>query len=304
MTPRVVLAPLALLLAAAACHGAEAWRSFDAARAFAHAERLVDLGPRPSGSPEIERSREYIAARLHEAGLRVRRQVFVEQTPRGPLEFVNLIAESPREWGDYLPWRKPRRVVLASHYDTKWLPEMRFVGANDGGSSTAALIEIARATATARLHPWGCDLEFVFFDGEEATREYSPTDGLHGSRYYVRRAKEDGALGRLRAMLLLDMIGDRDLSVMIPRGDPDLTRRIFAAATALGLREYFRYSPMPMVDDHMPFALEGVSTTDLIDFEYGPANGWWHTAQDTLDKLSPRSLEIVGQTVLKTLETD
>ncbi len=304
MRPRVFAAPFALLLVGAACHGAEAWRSFDTPRAFAHAVKLVAFGPRPSGSAEIERSREYIAARLHEAGLRVRRQVFVEQTSRGPVEFVNLIAEPPREWSDDLPWRKPRRIVLASHYDTKWLPEMCFVGANDGGSSTAVLIEIARATVAAKLRPWGCRPEFVFFDGEEATREYSPTDGLHGSRYYVRRAKEDGTLGRIRAMILLDMIGDRDLSAMIPRGDSDLTRRVFAAATALGLREHFRYSPAPMVDDHMPFAMEGVPTADLIDFEYGPANGWWHTTEDTMDKLSPRSFEIIGQTVLKTLETD
>ena len=304
MTPRVVASLLALLLAAAICHGAEAWKSFDAARAFAHAVGLVEIGPRPSGSPEIERSREYIAARLHEAGLRVRRQVFVEQTPRGPIEFVNLIAEPPREWSDHLPWRKPRRIVLASHYDTKWLPEMRFIGANDGGSSTAVLIEIARATVAAKLRPWGCRPEFMFFDGEEATREYSPTDGLHGSRYYVRQAKKEGTLGRIRAMLLLDMIGDRDLSVMIPRGDPDLTRRVFNAAAALGVRERFRLSAGPILDDHAPFAAEGVPTVDLIDFEYGPANGWWHTAEDTMDKLSPRSFEMIGQTVLKALETD
>ncbi|MCC7519354.1 MAG: M28 family peptidase [Verrucomicrobiae bacterium] len=304
MTFRALAPFFALLAATAVGRGEEAWRAFDENRALGHVEKLVAIGPRPSGTPEIERAREYLAARLHEAGLRVRRQVFVETTPRGPIEFVNLLAELPGCWTDVLPWRRPRTVMVASHYDTKWLPEIRFVGANDGASSAAALIEIGRAAVAANLRPWGCRLELAFFDGEEAVREYSSDDGLHGSRYYVRHAKESGALARLRALILLDMIGDRDLSALLPRGDPELTRRIFAAAETLGLRESFRYSEKEILDDHTPFVSEGVPAVDLIDFDYGPANSWWHTAEDTLDKVSARSLGIVGRTVLKALETE
>lgn len=297
-------ATFALLLAAAACRGGEAWSAFDPERALGHVRQLVEIGPRPSGSPEIERAREYLTARLHEAGLRVRRQAFMEPTPRGPIEFVNLIAEVPGRWTDHFPWRRPKTLLLASHYDTKWMPEIRFVGANDGGSSAATLVEIGRVAAAARLRPWGCRLELVFFDGEEAVRAYSPEDGLHGSRYFVRRAKETGALDRIRALILLDMIGDRDLTVLLPRGNPDLTRRIFAAAASLGVRENFRYSPLEILDDHAPFAAAGVPAINLIDFDYGPSNSWWHTAEDTLDKISANSLAIVGKTVLKALETD
>ncbi|NUN94144.1 MAG: M28 family peptidase [Verrucomicrobiae bacterium] len=304
MTSRLLAAPLAFLLAAVACRGSEAWRAFDSERALAHVRKLVEIGPRPSGSPEIERTREYLTARLHEAGLKVRRQTFMEPTPRGPIEFVNLIAEVPGRWTDHLPWRRPKTLLLASHYDTKWMPEIRFVGANDGGSSAATLVEIGRVAAAARLRPWGCRLELIFFDGEEAVRAYSPEDGLHGSRYFVRRAKKTGALDRIRALILLDMIGDRDLSVLLPRGDPDLTRRIFAAAASLGMRENFRYSPSEILDDHAPFAAEGVPALNLIDFDYGPSNAWWHTAEDTLDKIRARSLEIVGKTLLKALETE
>lgn len=304
MNPLARAAALALLLGATPCPAGEAWRAFDAERAFAHVSRLVEIGPRPSGTPEIERAREYLSARLHESGLTVRRQSFIEQTPRGPIEFVNLIAELPAPWTDRLPWRRPRTVIVASHYDTKWMPDIRFVGANDGGSSSGALIEIGRAAAAANLRPWGCRLELVFFDGEEAIHEYGPSDGLHGSRYFVRRAKGEGSLGNLRALVLLDMVGDRDLSVLLPRGDPELTRRVLAAAEAVGARDRFRLSPTDMLDDHAPFAAEGVPALDLIDFDYGPANSWWHTAEDAMDKLSPRSLEAVGRTVLKALETD
>ncbi len=276
-------------------------RDFDGARAFEHVRRQVEFGPRPSGSMELQRTRDYLKAELRAAGLEVEEQAFTEMTPRGPIRFVNLLAHSPRPFLAAILHPSSPTVIVASHYDTKWMPGIRFVGANDGASSTAVLLEMARVAARWKLEPWGCRLEFVFFDGEEATENYSPTDGLHGSRHYVAEARQHGQISQIRRMILLDMIGDRDLSVLLPQADPELMRRVFDAAAALGFRDSFRYASYGMVDDHSPFALEGVPAVDLIDFEYGPQNRWWHTAEDTPDKLSPASLEIVGKTVLRML---
>ncbi len=274
---------------------------FDADRALAAVQKQVDFGPRPSGSPELKQTRAWLVSELRSYGLEVREQEFDADTPRGKIHFVNILARMPPTMFD----QNKQLVVLGSHYDTKWLPKIRFVGANDGASSTGALLEIARVTAQTRFQPSKARLEFVFFDGEECVNEYTETDGLYGSRYYVSQLKSkspNGKITNIQCMLLLDMIGDRDLSVRLPDATPELARRALDASEALGWRENFHISSQPMIDDHRPLSLEGVPSMDLIDFEYGPNHRWWHTEEDTMDKIHAQSLKMVGQTLLKLLE--
>ena len=258
------------------------WEEFSGDKALAHVQRLVDFGPRPSGSEAIEKSRRYIEDQLRRFGWQVTRQAFTDDTPRGKVEFVNLIARFP---GNATP-----QFLLSSHYDTKTFDAIKFVGANDGGSSTGLLLELARVIGQ---HPnLAAKLELVFFDGEEAYDHFSETDGLYGSRYF---AKHLGGRGRFRSGILFDMVGDRSLDVTFPADSPaQMARDIFAAAEALKLRSYFTYLDREMIDDHSPLNAVGIPTIDVIDFDYS----WWHTAGDTMDKLSAQSLQIVGAVAL------
>jgi Zn-dependent M28 family amino/carboxypeptidase len=181
---------------------------------------------------------------------------------------------------------------LCSHYDTKLFDTIRFVGANDGGSSTGLLLEIARVLGqhanVAR------NVELVFFDGEEAYENFSETDGLYGSRYFARQLQSEGAK-QFRGGILFDMVGDRSLGITLPADSPAaMARDVFAAAEALKLRKYFSYLDRDLIDDHAPLNAIGIPTIDIIDFDYP----WWHTADDTLDKISAQSLQIVGSVAL------
>jgi len=294
---RVARTAFAFLLLLTGCTpAAKDWyKSFDSDRAFSHVRKQVELGPRPAGSPELDKAAGLIETELKSYGLKVHRQAFeVSDTPRGTVRFQNVIGTT----GKWPPQND--FILLASHYDTKWMPQIRFVGANDAGSSTGCLLEIARVLSKVRSK---MDYVFVFFDGEEAFVGYVGNDGLYGSRRMAGELKTGGSLARARAMILLDMIGDHDLKVAMPNGDPTLIRAVFEAAQDLGVRDQFALMGAPLTDDHLPFQAEGVPSVDLIDFEYGPSNAYWHTEQDTLDKVSPKSLEIVGQTVLKVLES-
>ncbi len=296
--------PLLLIPLSVATHAATIplHQAFDPDRAMAHVEKQVQFGPRPSGSPELEKTRLYIEQELRSFGLLVREQSFRQNTPRGPVTFVNILAEPiPRFPSRLWRWTK-KRIILASHYDTKWLPKIRFTGANDGGSSTGILLEIARVLADTRFEPSGGNLQFVFFDGEEAIDTYSEQDGLYGSRYFVGEAKRASSIHAIAGVILLDMVGDRHLDIRIPEGHPAWTKRILHASESLGFRDAFGLSPTPMLDDHDPFLQEGIPAIDLIDFNYGPGNTYWHTERDTIDKLSTESLRRVGQTVLKAIE--
>jgi Zn-dependent M28 family amino/carboxypeptidase len=256
--------------------------------------KQVEVGPRPSGTDGLLKAGALIEAELRNCGLNVHRQQFeIANTPRGNVRFCNIIGTT----GSWPP--KQDVVLLASHYDTKWLPKIRFVGANDAASSTGCLLEIARVLSTTRSK---CDFAFVFFDGEEAFDEFTAKDGLYGSRQLAAEMKSDGSLARIRAMILLDMVGDRELKLTIPTADPQLLKAVFDASEALGFREHFTLLGTVLLDDHHPFQLEGVPSIDLIDFQFGPNNAYWHTDRDTIDRLSPRSLEVVGKTVLKMLE--
>jgi Zn-dependent M28 family amino/carboxypeptidase len=258
---------------------------FDGAAALRHIEQLVALGPRPAGSPAGGRARDYIVAELRRAGVEVRVKAFEAQTPHGRLRMANIIA--------VLPGRRADVVLVGGHYDTKWFREMRFVGANDGGSSTALLIELARSLA-------GRPREFthwiVFFDGEEARESWTAQDSLYGSRRLAEDLRRQGRLPR--AVIVADMIGDGDLGIRREAGStPWLTDLIWQSAQRLGHGRHFLGEVIPVEDDHAPFMKLGVPGVLLIDFDYPP----WHTADDVLDKVSAQSLQVVGDVLLDAL---
>jgi glutaminyl-peptide cyclotransferase len=261
------------------------WEEFSGQTARRHVQRLVDLGPRPPGSNAIEESRVYITKQLELSGWQVTKQTFTDETPRGKVEFVNLVARYASPDVKAVPV-----FLLCSHYDTKVFDSIRFVGANDGGSSTGALIEIARVL---NGHPeLAAKIELVFFDGEEAYENFSEKDGLYGSRYF---AKHLSPTDRFAGGMLLDMIGDQSLTITLSPDSPmQMTADIFASAEALKTRDHFTYFQSSIMDDHTPLNAAGIPTIDLIDFDYPP----WHTADDTMDKISAESLETVGAVTL------
>lgn len=266
--------------------------SMDGRLAYSHVEKLVGFGPRPPGSPAIAKSQAYITDVLKKLGLKVEHQDFLASTPNGPVSMKNIVGKSIQS-------SRPI-VILASHYDTRPMANAAFVGANDGGSSAGLLLELARVLSQRRntLTVW-----FVFFDGEEAQREWSETDGLYGSRYFVEKLKADGQIQAIKAMVLMDMVGDRDLKLENDvSSTPRLMEMVRKSATELGYGKYLAASQKGMVDDHIPFIRAGISAVDLIDYDYGFNNSVWHTPNDTLDKISPHSLKIVGDIVVRTLE--
>lgn len=257
----------------------------DGTATLRHLERLVAIGPRVAGTPGAERARAYIIAELKKLGVKVDVRAFEADTPHGRLSFANVIA--------ILPGRRSDVILLGGHYDTKYFKAFRFVGANDGGSSAALLLELTRQlAATPREYTYWV----VWFDGEEARESWTATDSLYGSR---RLAAELAQAGRLpRAMVVVDMIGDRNLGILRDTySTPWLSDLLWATAARLGHARHFLGMAMGVEDDHAPFLNAGVPAALLIDFDYPP----WHTADDTLDKVSPRSLAVVGDVVLGAL---
>jgi hypothetical protein len=261
---------------------------FDSGRAWEHLRQLVAIGPRPAGSPAIEQTRKYIKEQLAAEGLVAVEQAWDDRTPVDKVHMVNLSVTIPGAHKD--------KIVIAGHYDTKLSREFRFVGASDGGSSAAFLIELARVLK-ARHH--GMTIEILFLDGEEARLwDWQGADNTYGSRHYVEMAKRDGSIASLKAMLLVDMIGDRDLTVRRDSNStPWLTDIVWAAAKHRELDAYFMAETTRVEDDHLPFLAAGVPSVDIIDLDYEP----WHTSKDTLEAVSARSLQIVGDVVLTAL---
>jgi hypothetical protein len=266
--------------------GAGAGR-FDGSRAFEHLRRQVAFGPRPAGSAALADCRRYILAALEAAGVAAREQTFEATTPLGRIRMVNVIGT--------IPGRRPDRVALATHYDTKLVREFRFVGASDGASSTAAVLELARVL-TARANEF--TIELLFLDGEEAVVEWRDGDNTYGSRHYVQAAQQAGTLGGLKALILLDMIGDRNLTIRRDSNStPWLNDIVWASAAKLGHRTTFLDDGTTIEDDHLPFVRAGVPSIDIIDLDFAA----WHTAQDDLDHVAAASLQIVGDVVLDAL---
>ncbi len=275
------------------------WKEFSGEKAFDHARTQVALGPRPSGSATIEKARTHIAETLKAAGWQVERQEF-EDTPvpgKGALKFVNLIARFSATAMQPVP-TNTQRVIVCSHYDTKRMGGINFVGANDGASSTGALLELARVLATTPQ--FAEHFELVFFDGEEAVEKFGNPfdgpDGLVGSRHYARTLRESSRAKQFQFAILWDMIGDKNLTVTLPNDTPpQLSAALFAAGEKLGTRKNLGAYSDPILDDHVPLQIIArIPSMDIIDFDYPP----WHTGGDTLDKLSPESLRIIGQITL------
>jgi Zn-dependent M28 family amino/carboxypeptidase len=281
MTPAVVAAVLAL-------QTMTPLPTFDSGRAWEHLRQLVAIGPRPSGSAAIDQTRKYIKDQLAAVGVTAVEQAWEDQTPLDKVKMVNLVAT--------IPGARKERIVIAGHYDTKLYRQFRFVGANDGGSSAAFLLEIARVLKGRRN---AMTIEILFLDGEEARLpDWSGTDNTYGSRHYVEMARRDGSLATLKAMLLVDMIGDRDLDIRRDTNStPWLTNIVWETAKQKDLDDYFIPDSTKIEDDHLPFLAAGVPSVDVIDLDYEP----WHTAKDTIDACSARSLQVVGDVVLAAL---
>lgn len=261
---------------------------FDGARAWQDLQRQVAIGPRPAGSAALNDTRAFILEQLKAAGIAATQQAFIARTPLGEMSMANIIGTIPGRW--------PERIILASHFDTKLARDFRFVGANDGASSTAALLELGRALK-GRQHE--LTIELLFLDGEEAINwEWRGTDNTYGSRHYVDAARKGGTLAGVKALVLLDMIADKDLVIRRDSNStPWLVDILWDTAGRLGHRQVFSNDLTTIEDDHIPFLRAGVPAVDVIDLEYGA----WHTAQDDLEHVSAQSLQVVGDVVLAAL---
>jgi glutaminyl-peptide cyclotransferase len=277
---------------------ASATGGFDGARAFEHVRRLVEIGPRPPRSDGIHVAQAYIVGQLKGFGCQVEEHDFHGSTPLGDIAMKNIIAK--------IPGKSKGIVLYATHYDTVRIPN--FVGADDGGSGTGMMLELARLfcgrkTASA-LNVW-----IAFFDGEEAQGEWADKNSVQwtnenstfGSREMAASMAISGDLKRLKAMILADMIGPSDLKIRREdQSTPWLNDLIWATAGRLGYGNVFVNESFSIGgDDHLSFIKRGVAACDIIDFDV--VNTYWHTPQDTLDKVDPRSLAIVGHVFVETL---
>ncbi len=245
--------------------------------------KFVALGPRPAGSNALRAQQRIIAEALGKLSCRVEEDDFTAATPLGAPAMKNITARFGAADAE-------RIVVVSGHYDT--LRREGFVGANDGGSSAGLLMALAeRLDSKAGAGPavW-----VVFLDGEEAVLRWSATDRTYGSRHLARRWQADGTARRIEALLNVDMIGDKDLSLIFDRNsDPALMERVWSIAAELGYEQHFPREIGYIEDDHLSFAAVGIPSIDLIDFHYGPGNAYWHTSADTMDKLSADSFAVV-----------
>ena len=284
MRPSSMTFPLLALMLSVTVHA----KNFSGAEAFAFTRDAVALGPRPDGSPAIAKLRATIKQQLAMRGCEVISDRFTATTPDGPVAMENIIAKFPGKSG--------RAIAVTGHYDTKKMSN--FVGANDGGSSTGMLLEFAVAL---QGRPRVDDVYLVFFDGEEAIREWTDTDSLYGSRHLAAKWSEDGTNRRLKALINVDMTGDKNLRLVYDANSAaSLRNLVWDVADSLGDAAAFPRQPSSIEDDHIPFLKAGVRAVDLIDFE--SQSTFWHTPQDTMDKLDPHSFDVIGAVVMKSIE--
>ena len=275
--------------------GADAQR-FNGGRAYEYARDFVAIGPRwPTSAGHVKAE---VLLRAHFQHDPLEEDAFTADTPIGPVNLRNFIVR--------FPGKKDGVIVLATHYETNYyLKDINFVGANDGGATTGLLMAIAdqlRAQTAGGRKLDGYSVWLVFFDGEEAIRSWSDSDSTYGSRHLAAKWGRDGTLGRIKAFLLADMIGDKDLDIQREsRSTGWLVELVRQAAKKYGDERYFFQGEEPVDDDHMPFVRRGVPSIDIIDLDYGPNNSYHHTAQDTMDKVSAHSLQIDGDVFLETI---
>ena len=269
---------------------------FDSSRAYADLQKMVEIGPRPAGSPELEQTRAYIRAELKKAGLTVQEQAFDADTPAGRKHMINLSTTVPGRT------KNKGRIVIGGHYDTKVFHEFRFVGASDAASSGAFVLEMAR-TLKGRQNE--LPIELLFLDGEEAVckgwddcNKPGNEDHTYGSRYYAQQAAKNGTAKDIRAFILVDMIGAKPLVVHRESYSTKwLTDTIWSAAHKNGYTE-FKDDEFPVEDDHLEFLHVNIPSVDIIDLNDYPQ---WHTAQDDLSHVGAGSLKAVGDVVLAAL---
>lgn len=297
----VRLAVLPLALAAAGCgrsgsgeRAAAAWPAFEQATAWDDLQNLVGFGARSHGTPGHRHAMNYLVARLRANGLSPAIVSFTNRTSAGAFVFHNIEA--------VLPGDERHSILLTTHYDARAADTPEFPSANSSASGPAVLLEIGRVLAAAHRGD-GPSVRLVFFDGMEPMARHGFTDGLQGSKHLARRLGESDQLKDIAAMVNLDMVGDRNLTITLPRNvSKPLRKRLLDAAHAEEARSHFRLVPFDIGDDHDPFHERGVPAVNLIDYEYGSApgrNDYWRTPEDTIDKLSPDSLGIVGRVTLR-----
>jgi glutaminyl-peptide cyclotransferase len=265
---------------------------FSGSTALAYTAKAVSFGERPSGSDAIVKLREWIVGRLKPLSAEVTLDSFTGYTPAGPVPMTNVIAKFAGSSG--------KAIVITGHYDTKRLPMVNFVGANDGGSSTGFLLELARVIARQKRTD---DIYLVWFDGEEAVRtEWSDADSRYGSRHLAEKWMSGGMLPKIKALINIDMVGDKDLDIVKDANSSQaLTDLVWQAADELDYGKYFMRTGGPIDDDHAPFIADGVNALDVIDLDYGPQNSYWHAEKDTMDKLSAHSFQVVGDVIVKAI---
>ena len=261
---------------------------FDSGRAFADLEKILGFGPRPAGSEASAEVRRYLKRELAGAGLKLREYAFEAETPVGKRQMVNLTAT--------VRGSRPGLILLSNHYDTKLFEDFAFVGANDGGSTTAWMLEMARMYGPERE---GRSVQLAWFDGEESFGPWSAVDGLYGSRAFVEGLREAGTLDTIDAMINVDMIGDCYLHIFRDKqATPWLEDVVWEKARNLGYGAHFSGFARGIEDDHVPFRQAGIPCLELIDFSYGGSvvehRKNWHTANDTVDKVCAESLQAVA----------
>jgi glutaminyl-peptide cyclotransferase len=287
---------VAAVIAVAGFSAVQASVRFDSSRAYADLQKMVEIGPRPAGSAELEQTRAYIRAELKKAGLTVQEQAFDADTPAGRTHMINLSATVPGRTAN------KGRIVIGGHYDTKVFHEFRFVGASDAASSAAFVLEMAR-TLKGRQNE--LPIELLFLDGEEAVckgwddcNKPGNEDHTYGSRYYAQQAAKNGTAKDIRAFILVDMIGAKPLVVHRESYSTKwLTDTIWSAAHRAGHSE-FKDDEFPVEDDHLEFLHVNIPSIDIIDLNDYPQ---WHTAQDDLSHVGAGSLKAVGDVVLAAL---
>jgi glutaminyl-peptide cyclotransferase len=263
----------------------------NAARAMQYTKEVTAFGARYLGSESHKKLENYILSHLK--GDDVESDSFTADTVEGKFPVRNIIAK--------FPGTKDGIIVVAGHYDTNYpLRNTGYVGANDGGSSTAILLEIANQLRGKKRD--GYSVWLVWTDAEEAMKTWTATDSLYGTKHLAERWKNDGTAKKIKALMVADMIGDADLNIEEEGySTPWLRELIFQAATQLGYQSHFFGRKIEVDDDHLPFLKIGIPSADLIDLDYGYEDVFHHTPQDTLDKLSPKSLQITGDVILQTI---
>ena len=260
--------------------------------AFLMVNMIANISPRTPGTAESKRAITLLCNQSSKYADSVLRDTFSKATPIGNIEFTNVIAEIEGQ-------DSSQYILIGSHFDTKQLPGIKiFQGANDGASSSGVLLAMMKAIKDSGQKP-PVTLRFVFFDGEECFQEYTETDGLYGSKHYAQLLEEQDLLKACVAMVLLDMVGDKDLTFTIPLNtDPQLLTLTNEIAAQLNISDRITKFNGKMLDDFVPFQEKGIKCIDLIDFNYGPNNVYWHTSHDTMSKISKESLKISGDLAL------